>query len=31
MTGYGPRQTCTPDWRAADVVQAIRLVLDQLP
>ena len=31
MTGYGAQQTCVPDWRAADVVQAIRLVLDQLP
>jgi histidinol-phosphate phosphatase family protein len=29
MTGYGPQQTCTPDWRATDVTQAIRLVLDQ--
>ena len=29
MTGYGPRQTCEPDWRAPDVTQAIRIVLDQ--
>ena len=29
MTGYGAQQDCTPDWRAADVVQAVRLVLDQ--
>jgi D-glycero-D-manno-heptose 1,7-bisphosphate phosphatase len=28
MTGYGAQQTCSPDWRAADVNQAIRLVLD---
>lgn len=28
MTGYGPQQTCTPDWRAPDVTHAIRLVLD---
>ena len=27
MTGYGPEQTCTPDWQAPDVTQAIRLVL----
>jgi hypothetical protein len=29
MTGYGAQQTCTPDWRAPEVTQAIRLVLDQ--
>jgi histidinol-phosphate phosphatase family protein len=29
MTGYGAQQTCTPNWRAADVTQAIRLVLAQ--
>ncbi len=29
MTGYGPQQACTPDWRAPDVTQANRLVLDQ--
>ncbi|MGD0872553.1 MAG: HAD family hydrolase [Bryobacteraceae bacterium] len=31
MTGYGSLETCTPDWRAPDVAQAIRLVLDQAP
>ena len=31
MTGYGAQQTCAPDWRAQDVTQAIRLVLDQAP
>ena len=29
MTGYGAQQDCTPDWRAADVVEAIQLVLQQ--
>ena len=29
MTGYGAQQTCAPDWRALDITQAIRLVLDQ--
>jgi D-glycero-D-manno-heptose 1,7-bisphosphate phosphatase len=29
MTGYGDRQICKPDWRAADVVEAIRMVMDQ--
>jgi D-glycero-D-manno-heptose 1,7-bisphosphate phosphatase len=27
MTGYGATQSCFPDWRAADVVEAIGLVL----
>lgn len=29
MTGYGAEQTCVPDWRALDVTQAIRFVLDR--
>ncbi len=28
MTGCGSEQTCSSDWRAPDVTQAIRLVLD---
>jgi D-glycero-D-manno-heptose 1,7-bisphosphate phosphatase len=28
LTGYGATEACTPDWRAADVTQAIRLILD---
>jgi len=29
LTGYGPEQACTPDFRATDAVEAVAHILDQ--